>query len=67
MSGREGNQLQRVDTLKDEKAHLENGADNTRWEDHAVRTMPESLRGLAPEDRAAMGKKMVRKMDLVIL
>ena len=34
---------------------------------HAEAILPESLRGLSDSERAAMEKKMVRKMDLIIL
>lgn len=36
-------------------------------QDHAVATMPASIRGLTEMERNVMEKIMVRKMDLVIL
>jgi hypothetical protein len=38
-----------------------------KHEDHALTIMPDSLRGMSESERLAMEKKIVRKMDLVVL
>ena len=57
----------------DQKKHTEEHNENvddlvgTKREEHAFALLPESLRGLSEEERALLEKKMVRKMDLVVL
>lgn len=38
-----------------------------KHDDHAEAILPESLRGLSEEERNVLEKKMVRKMDMIIL
>lgn len=41
--------------------------DNAKGDSHAWNIMPESLKNMSDEERAALEKKMVRKMDMIIL
>jgi hypothetical protein len=38
-----------------------------KHDDHAIAIMPESLRGFSEQERNAMEKAIVRKMDLIVL
>lgn len=52
----------------DEKYADEQNEDiGLKREDHAIAIMPESIRGLSDAERDALEKKVVRKMDLVVL
>jgi hypothetical protein len=52
----------------DEKIHGDQIEDaNQKYEEHALAVMPESLRNLSEAERNAIERKMVRKMDLIIL
>jgi hypothetical protein len=41
--------------------------ERAKYEAHALATMPESLRGLTNEDLVHEQRKMVRKMDMIIM
>lgn len=38
-----------------------------KQEDHAIAILPESLWGMSEEERNALERKIVRKMDLIVL
>lgn len=38
-----------------------------KHEDHATAILPESLWGMSEEERSALERKIVRKMDLIVL
>lgn len=40
---------------------------SAQWREHALQTLPASLREMSTEERTALEKKMVRKVDFVIL
>jgi hypothetical protein len=41
--------------------------ERAKYEAHALATMPESLRGVTNEDLVHEQRKMVRKMDMIIM
>lgn len=60
------NGIEAEDKVLDE--HLEVvDHDDPKHESHAWNIMPESLRNMGEEERALLEKKMVRKMDMIIL
>lgn len=51
----------------DTKETTEHEDHNLKTEDHAISIMPDSLRRLTTEDRNQIERKIVRKIDCIVL
>jgi hypothetical protein len=56
-----------VEHHDDYVAEVDGKPAEVKWKNHAIATLPESLRDLTEEDRKAIETAMLRKIDLAIL